>query len=329
MSHSLRRRAFTLIELLVVIAIIAILIALLVPAVQKVREAAARTQCINNMKQMGLALHGYHDQVKALPNGYTTYRNPPVVPYEGAWSWMAHTLPFMDQSPVYDLAKKFTSASPLGTNWYAWYNPACAVPMKVYVCPSDPRGAQTFKGSLMGAAPPYQDQFLTGYLGSSGTVMAPTSTANGVLFVDSKIKLAIITDGTSNTIMVGERPPNSNLEFGWWFAAYGIDGRGNADCVMTSNDTAVVDYFTTTGGSPPGQYSQPPNLPCNGTAANKVGLVAGHPDVGCDAAHYWSFHSTGAHFLFCDGTVRMIAYSARSVLPALTTRSGGETVTVD
>ena len=140
---------------------------------------------------------------------------------------------------------------------------------------------------------------------------------DGVLFYESKVHLTHITDGTSNTIMVGERPPNSNLEFGWYFAAYGYDGRGTGDCVMTSNDLAIANYFIT-------NYSSSPNQPCNGTASQKIGLQPGNPNVGCDAAHYWSFHSGGSLFLMGDGSCRLIGYSNNGLIPALSTRAGGE-----
>jgi len=308
------RPAFTLIELLVVIAIIAILIGLLLPAVQKVRDAAARIQCINNLKQQGIALHAYHDVNQGLPKGNTTYAGN-VAPYEGSWSWMAQILPYVEQDNVYRAARTFATSG--GSNWYAWYNPQCATMLKVFTCPADGRGTQKYT-----ADPGIQNQALTCYLGNSGTVSAASGQGNGVLFLDSKVKLTDITDGTSNTIMVGERPPNSNLEFGWWLAAYGYDGRGNADCTMTSNDIACANYFIT-------NYSSSPNLPCDGTAAQKTGLAPGKPQVGCDAGHYWSFHTGGVLFLMGDGSARMVSYTANSVLPALSTRNGGEVVTLN
>ena len=298
--RSTGRRGFTLIELLVVIAIIAILIGLLLPAVQKVRDAAARTQCINNLKQYGLALHTYHDANNALPNGNTVYSS--AAPYEGSWSWAAQVLPYIEQDNLYRQAKTFASSG--GVNWYAWYNPACAVSLKLYTCPSDSRGGQKYIGE-----PGIRDQALISYLANSGT----TSTAkDGVLFQGSKVTLVAISDGTSNTILLGERPPNSNLEYGWGFAAYGYDGMGNADCLMTSNDLAMANYFNSSYG-------------CDTTnMAMKIGLQPGKPNVGCDAAHYWSFHSGGAQFLMGDGSCRMLSYSNNGILPALSTRAGGE-----
>ena len=306
------RKAFTLIELLVVIAIIAILIGLLLPAVQKVREAAARTQCVNNLKQMGLALHAFHDANEVLPQGQSPWSAAYQAPYEGAWSWQGYILPYMEQDNAYKQAKAWQNAS----NTYSWNNPVAGLKMKLYTCPADSRGPVAYPGPANGLA---VDQSLTGYLGNAGTT---SSAFDGVLYMSSKVKLVGITDGTSNTILVGERPPNSNLEFGWWFAAYGYDGRGNADCVMTSNDLAIANYFIS-------NYSSAPNQPCNGTAAQKIGLQTGNPNVGCDAAHYWSFHTAGAQFLMADGSARLVTYANNGVLPALSTRAGGEVANIN
>ena len=309
------RWGFTLIELLVVIAIIAILIGLLLPAVQKVREAANRMKCSNNLKQMGLALHNYNDTYGTLPKGQFAWANPgtSTPPYEGAWSWQAQIQPFIEGDNIYKMAKAFAESG--GSNWYSWYNPACPIKQTMYTCPSDSRGGQSFPGSSSGI----KDQAITSYLGNSGTT---SSAMDGVLYVNSTVKITDITDGTSNTILVGERPPNSNLEFGWWFAAYGYDGRGNADCVMTSADPAVPSYFAA-------NYSSSPNLPCDAPIAQKVGMAPGKPKVGCDAGHYWSFHPGGVMFLLGDGSTRLIRYQANPVLAALSTRSGGEVASPD
>ena len=187
----------------------------------------------------------------------------------------------------------------------------CAQNMKIFNCPADARGVLAMTAAAAGTS---VDQSLTGYLGNAGTTSA---SYDGVLFMNSKVRFTDITDGLSNTFVVGERPPNSNLEFGWWFAAYGYDGKGNGDCVMTSNDLAIANYFIA-------NYSAAPNRPCNGTAAQKIGLQPGTPEVGCDAAHYWSFHNGGSVFLMGDGSTRMIFNSSNTIIGALSTRSTGE-----
>ena len=309
------QKGFTLIELLVVIAIIGILLGLLLPAVQKVRESASRTRCINNLKQIGLALHGYHDVNARLPSGQSPWTDPVtgldvwnVTPFEGCWSFMVYILPYLEQESVYKKAKAYGSSAATA---YSWNNPVSAQHMKTYNCPADSRGVLAMTAAEAGTS---VDQSLTGYLGNAGTT---SISMDGVLFMDSKVRFTDITDGLSNTFVVGERPPNSNLEFGWWFAAYGYDGKGNGDCVMTSNDLAIANYFIA-------NYSAAPNRPCNGTAAQKIGLQPGTPEVGCDAAHYWSFHNGGSVFLMGDGSTRMIFNSSNTIIGALSTRSTGE-----
>jgi hypothetical protein len=267
---------------------------------------------MNNLKQHGLALHSYHDANNRFPQGNSLY-NGAAAPGEDSWTWIAFILPYVEQDNLWRQAKAFEAGG--GTNWYSWYNPACAVKLKVFTCPADPRGSQVFPGASFGI----QDQALTTYLGNSGTT---SSAFDGVLFQRPNVNVSVtmtgIQDGTSNTLLVGERPPNSNLEFGWTFAAYGYDGRGNGDCVMTSNDLAMANYFITNYGCPSGV-----------TAIQKIGLKPGQPNVGCDAAHYWSFHPSSSLFLLCDGSARVISYNNDNIIAALSTRVGGEVITLN
>lgn len=205
MMTRFRRYAFTLIELLVVIAIIAILIALLVPAVQKVREAAARTQCINNLKQIGLAAQGYHDTKKTMPNNGTN-----TTSYQ-TWCWAFQTLPFIEQTAIYNQATAGTY-------------PQVGVP--IYLCPA--RGHQPF--STSGANSPGFNGPFTNYC------------VNWNSFQNSdprtwKLSLAQITNqnGTSNTVYVGEarfdvnmatNTNGSNWEEVIYSGGYGGTGRG-------------------------------------------------------------------------------------------------------
>jgi prepilin-type processing-associated H-X9-DG protein len=216
---------------------------------------------------------------------------------------MAYILPYVEQDNALAQARAYAPKDP-----YSWRNPTTSLSMKMFTCPADPRGSQTYPAS--GGLPA---QALTMYLGNSGTT---SNSFDGVLYMSSKVRITDIIDGSSNTLLVGERPPNSNLEFGWWFAAYGYDGRGNGDCVIPSNDLAVANYFIS-------------NYSCTSgaTAAQKIGLQPGNPNVGCDAAHYWSFHTGGAQFLMGDGSARMITDSNNSIIAALSTRAGGEVAT--
>src|ERR1043166_6874621 len=187
-----RRHGATLIEILVAIAIIAILIGLLIPAVQKVRDAAARTECSNHLKQLGLAIHSYHDQQKMLPSGVRS-RNPRRLS-----TWLTHILPYVEQENLWTSTEKAFIDSSLPFNNPPHIGLSTVVP--VYICPSDGRVAQPQHSRRSRHLVAF-----TSYLGVSGRDL---TTLDGVFFRDSRICMADVTDGTSNTLMVGERPPS-------------------------------------------------------------------------------------------------------------------------
>lgn len=290
MKTRLLPRGFTLVELLVVMAILAVLAGLLMSAVQKVRSASLKTRCLNNLRQIGLALHQYHEVYNSLPPGLRGAENREPYPF---MSWNTRILPFLDQATAWVHAQAAYAQTPM-----FWQVPPhlLDILMPVFGCPADSRTLEIGNDRIRSVA-------FTSYLGVEGTNQFRH---DGVLYLNSQVRFGDVTDGLSNTLLVGERPPSADQRLGWWYAGWGQNQDGSADMVLGVRELNLWD-----GASkcPRGPYAFGP----------------GRPDDLCDAFHYWSSHPGGAHFLFADGSGHFLSYSAASVLPALATRNGGET----
>ncbi|WP_237228800.1 DUF1559 domain-containing protein [Rubinisphaera sp. JC750] len=305
----MRRSAFTLIELLVVIAIIAILVALLLPAVQQAREAARRSACKNNFRQVGLALHNYHDTHSVLPMGTAVADSAcgfGSLNVRG-WAWSVHILPFLEQNNLYDQYtfdnEYYVESSP---NWSAG-----AQEISVYLCPSDDQGFElvsccsnrTNGNCTIGTAGDscdLQDFGITNMAGVADSNQRRCSSSanrmgtekNGVLFSLSDTRFRDVTDGTSNTLLVGEvlgGGPGSHQGFFW----------NHSNLVDTSDG---INGFNTRHGTAP-------------TAAWRLeGALS-------------SQHPGGCHMLLCDASVQFLSENIDAgTLAALTTRGESEVV---
>jgi prepilin-type N-terminal cleavage/methylation domain-containing protein/prepilin-type processing-associated H-X9-DG protein len=287
------RLGFTLIELLVVIAIIGVLISLLLPAVQKVRSTAAKVSCANNLKQIGLGLYNYNDSYRKLPSPRgTAYVGAGYqLPFTGYRGWMCEILPYVDQDPL----AKALYTNPWNTGFFANYTTM----VKTYLCSADGR---------IFSRPPSGDGAFTSYLGVTGSdtnaaaqtdmVASPTPTTNGIFDLGRfGIPLSDVTDGLSNTLMVGERPPSQDLYWGWWSVS-------DYDSLLSTTQ----QYGQYTGCTLPGIFSQ------------------GSENGGCggDSNHFWSLHNGGANWLLGDGSVRFLTYSAAGITVPMGTRAGKE-----
>ncbi len=329
------RAAFTLIELLVVIAIIAVLVGLLLPAIQKVRKSAARAQCTNNLKQIGIALHNYHDGNNVFPAGYvdgnTVSTSTPDNDVGPGWGWAAFLLPYLEQEIVY---RQINFNVGIGTGANTQVSQQA---LKIYQCPSDPNqqpvqlynwntytsgnpavitvghsnylGCNGWVECFTNAGGNYQPSS-DGGTAEDGNTAQPTATGlagAGLFYRNSKNTCNSVTDGLSNTVFVGERC-STHSPSTW---------TGAVTLAMCPSWMATQPY--TTPNTSPSQAPVGPNGSAYDNADYGEALIFAH----CNANHlpsadnpiydpdtYWSLHSPkGANFLFGDGSVHYLTTS--------------------
>jgi prepilin-type processing-associated H-X9-DG protein len=298
----MKRSAFTLVELLVIIAIIAVLIGLLLPAVMKVRAAANRTYCQNNLKQIGLAFHLYHDANDAFTPGFTAWNSPDPTATSPGWGWPAYLLPYLDQGPVFQQIR-----FDLPISYHANAAPRMTR-ITMFLCPADPEiPINVFWVDLGDGGPPVAVAPLS-YAGCWGAtdVQDASASTEGVLYRNSRVRLTDITDGTSQTTMVGDRA---------WSHA------------MAPWAGSVPGGLLLPGPLNPWQNTSPAVAPATQLvlAHNRSINDTTDRDGGLD--DYFGYHPGGVNMLFADGWVHFLNSNIdRAVFRALGTRAGGEVV---
>ncbi|MCR9198958.1 MAG: DUF1559 domain-containing protein [Planctomycetaceae bacterium] len=294
-----RQRGFTLIELLVVIAIIAILIALLLPAVQQARAAARRTQCRNNLRQLGIALHNYHDIYSTFPPGYTARGMSSADPISAetgpGYAWSFALLPQIEQGNLFEQVDTNLDAADVVNRAFVQNTVLTS-----FLCPSD-SAPDTFEVTdTNGVTYRLPRSNYPGILGYASATMNP-GRASGIFFRNSRIRFRDITDGTSNTICVGERQARHQFNqvaqpvdaFTTWYAAIpGVIRNAGMQGMMTGMTEGPASMIL-------GHVGQPAMM----------GMMQMHntPNQTNHIVHFSSQHTGGVQFLLADGSVHFLS----------------------
>lgn len=292
------RKGFTLVELLVVIAVIGMLVALLLPAVQAAREAARRSQCQNNLRQIGVAMHNFHSAHGKFPPGFVS--KAPAQNEDGlgpGWGWAAHLLPHLEEANLQVwLDREITD--PI-------HDTVRVTSLPIFLCPSESGTTQTFSVADDSGAELTTVAFAN-YVGVGGTdeVTGFPDTGTGVLFRNKSVRIAEITDGTSNTIMISERASRQSPQTTWVGAITG----------------ASIPPL-----NPSFEEEGPPVLILTNTGTAEDGRVPNNALGHVEDSN--SEHADGVNLLFCDGSVRIVNDSIDPrIWQAIGTRAGGEII---
>ena len=304
--HQPQHPGFSLIELLTVLGVLGVLVGLLLPAVQAARATSSRIGCGNNLRQIGLAAHQYLDTRGTLPPSGVTITDPAFGRYSLQWTDIL--LPYVDQpalwatiKPAYDTSKLVRNPPHIGLTTV----------VKVYTCPADGRLSTPITDNLGYTAAYGSYQAITG----SGAITQHGPSIqiheDGAFRYRLGVRTAEITDGLSQTLLLGERPPPGVYLFGNWYTSYYPIASlllSQYRWGMTMTVMLPLDYNGCKGPFEfgPGRIENP-----------------------CDSHHFWSLHGGGGWFVFADGSAQFLPYTARDLLPALATRAGDEVVSFD
>ena len=301
------RAGVSLIELIVVVSFITVLLAMALHGVQSARSAASRTACQNNLRQIGLAALQYESVNKTLPPDFTLRSRPGAKDY---FTWCLILCPYLEQESVYRSALE---SAKMAFPYDASIHPGLKQVVKVFTCPADTRLASPITDEW-GVTAAY-----CSYVGNSGSHQRiinfppePNFSYGTIMLsggYNRGVTLTSITDGTSMTICFGERPPPAKLLSGSWYSPIPPD-----HLMAHINWHAKLSLFAR-------EY---PNS-CLGESRFGPGRI----ENDCDSFHYWSLHSSGANFVFADGSVRFLTYAQSDILPALATRASGEIANLD